>query len=331
MPVEPLFKRDVNDLLPEAYSYTASLLHAMMIDRASPYFERPRSGFGRGIEYYKGLQFFHVLAGSVASYASGVGRWPDLMKPALFSEKLVWLKFFQFLPIPTPSDKLMARNSIPAAYKDRIRASRILWQSPEPRLPPDGAVPPGYHFLKINNASGSNRRVQFPLAAQDKATLQPWLRSAFGYPQITTGGEWWYGTIRPQVFVEEAVGGTERPQEWGFFVMNGVCQFLWHHRDRTTGTRKDTLYDRDFNYLPIQLRDVEIGPVVPPPAGHALMLAAAEAIGSRLNFARIDFYQTTDGEIYLGEITLCPNNAVYWFSDPDFDARIGRSWTLGTI
>ena len=70
-----LLNRDVNELLPEAYSLAASVLHAMMTDQSSPYYERPRAGFGRGIEFYRGLQFFHVLAGSIGSYASGVGTW----------------------------------------------------------------------------------------------------------------------------------------------------------------------------------------------------------------------------------------------------------------
>ena len=62
-----LLNRDVNELLPEAYSLAASVLHAMMTDQSSPYYDRPRAGFGRGIEFYRGLQFFHVLAGTIAS------------------------------------------------------------------------------------------------------------------------------------------------------------------------------------------------------------------------------------------------------------------------
>jgi hypothetical protein len=48
-----------------------------------------------------------------------------------------------------------------------------------------------------------------------------------------------------------------------------------------------TLYDRSFNYLPVQIADIEIGQVVEPPEEHERMLAAAESIGSGLNFARI--------------------------------------------
>ena len=322
--------RDVNELLPEAYSYTASLLHAMLMDRTSPYFDRPRAGYGSGIELYKSLELFHVLAGSVATYASGVGRWPVLTNPASFSEKLVWIKFFQFLPIPTPADKLTARSFIPVPFKSKIRVARILWQSPEPRLPPDGAVQPGYHFLKMNNSSGTNRFLRFPLSAQDRANLQPWLRNAFGFPRITANGEWWYGTIKPQVFVEEAIGGTERPEEWKFFVANGVCQFFYQRVARTSGATRHTLYDRGFNHLPIRFRDGEIGQVAALTGSHALMLETAEAIGAAFNFARVDFYRTVDDTIYLGDITLCPNNAVCWFSDANFDWRVGRAWKVGT-
>jgi hypothetical protein len=47
-----------------------------------------------------------------------------------------------------------------------------------------------------------------------------------------------------------------------------------------------------------------------------------------LDFARVGLYRTKEGEIYLGEITLCPNNAIYRFSDPFFDSSIGQHWIL---
>ena len=325
-----LLNSDVSELLPEAYSLAASVLHAMMTDQASPYYERPRAGFGRGIEFYRGQQFFHVLAGSIASYASGVGTWPELLDPLLFTEKLLWNKFFQFIPVPAPSDRLAMRSFIPPELRDEIRTAKILWQSSEPICPPDSAVPSGQHYVKFSHRSGISRRLQFPLSAQETSTLQHWLHTAFGSPQVPVNGEWWYGAITPAVFVEEAVGGAERPEEWKFFIANGICRFLYHERQRPSGTRMQTLYDRSFYYLPVQIADVEIGQVVQPPEEHERMLAAAESIGSALNFARIGLYRTKEGEIYLGEITLCPNNAIYRFSDPFFDSSIGQQWMLGT-
>lgn len=325
-----LLNSDVSELLPEAYSLAASVLHAMMTDQASPYYERPRAGFGRGIEFYRGQQFFHVLAGSIASYASGVGTWPELLDPLLFTEKLLWTKFFQFIPVPAPADRLAMRSFIPPELRDEIRTAKILWQSSEPICPPDSAVPSGQHYVKFSHRSGISRRLQFPLSAQETSTLQHWLHTAFGSPQVPVNGEWWYGAITPAVFVEEAVGGAERPEEWKFFIANGICRFLYHERQRPSGTRMQTLYDRSFNYLPVQIADVEIGQVVQPPDEHERMLAAAKSIGSALNFARIGLYRTKEGEIYLGEITLCPNNAIYRFSDPFFDSSIGQQWMLGT-
>jgi hypothetical protein len=242
---------------------------------------------------------------------------------------MVWMKFFEFMPMPTPADKLAVGSFIPARLRDRIRTARVLWRSREPRIPPRGAVPPGHHFLKVNNGSGSNLRLQFPCAPRDEARLRPWLRNAFGFPPSIAWGEWWYSTIEPAVFVEQAIGGPERPDEWKFFVFNGVCRFLYHHQDRTTGTKKHTLYDREFNYLPVRIRDVEIGEVVSPPLEYGLMLEAAEAIAGPLTFARIDLYRTSTGELFLGEITLCPNNTIYWFSDPGFDEAMGSHWKLG--
>jgi hypothetical protein len=209
----------------------------MMTDQSSPYYERPRAGFGRGIEFYRGLQFFHVLAGSIGSYASGVGTWPDLLQPVLFTEKLLWTKFFQFIPVPAPADRLAMRSFIPQELRDEIKTAKILWQSSEPICPPDSAVPPGQHYVKFSHRSGISRRLQFPLSPQETSMLQHWLHTAFGSPQVPIDGQWWFGAIKPAVFVEEAVGGAERRRNGSSSSPTASVRFLYHERQRPSGTR----------------------------------------------------------------------------------------------
>ena len=269
-----------------------------------------------------------MLAGSIASYASGVGTWPELLDPLLFTEKLLWTKFFQFIPVPAPADRLAMRSFIPPELRDEIRTAKILWQLQRADLPARPGLPGPASITSSSAIRAASAGASSSRFRRRKRTPAAGLAAAAAAAAAADPGE--IGAITPAVFVEEAVGGAERPEEWKFFIANGVCRFLYHERQRPSGTRMQTLYDRSFSYLPVQIADVEIGQVVQPPDEHERMLAAAKSIGSALNFARIGLYRTKEGEIYLGEITLCPNNAIYRFSDPFFDSSIGQQWMLGT-
>ena len=87
-----------------------------------------------------------------------------------------------------------------------------------------------------------------------------------------------------------------------------------------------SIYNRDFIHLPIKIRNLEIGKVKTRFDDFSLMIEAAEAIARNMSFARVDFYRSAPGKLFLGEITFCPNNAVNWFSDPGFDEKVAEQW-----
>lgn len=315
-------------LLKEAYQHASQWLTAEMNAVESCFLANPKPGFGRGLEFYSGLDLYRLAAYSIAIYASGVGHWPNLASPLRLTEKQLWSKFFGYVPLPSPADKLGTRKFLPSEFHDRIRLPEVVWRSANLAMPPSNGIPAGRYFLKANNDSGTNLEVHYPLTPNQKNTIATWLQTRrHGPARIVGGGEWWYAKIKPEIFLEKAIAGKgDKLEEWKLHVLNGRCTYLYEREGDGATSTVHTVYDRDFNHLPLTVRNMEIGEVREPFEDFAIMLEAAEAIARNMSFARVDFYRTGSGDLFLGEITLCPNNAVNWFSDPAFDERIGAEW-----
>jgi hypothetical protein len=322
----PLRGTDRTALMAEALERAGEWLRQELSTPGSCFNHPPRKGFTRGIEFYSGYDLLHIMARSLAIYASKVGVWPILIDPRKQTEKLVWMKFFGYLPMPTPANKLTVGDSIPQEYRDRIHTAKVFWRSSQPALPAPDAIPKGKHFLKANNASGYNLHVQFPIQTGIVPQLKQRIAQMFQRPLLVSGGEWWYAMMQPEIFVEQAIDDPEKLSEWKFFVFNGKCHYLYEREGALGNSTIHTAYDRDFNHIPVSIRHLAIGEVRDHLPQFELMRDAAEAIARDMLFARVDFYVTGAGKVFLGEVTFCPANGAIYYSDPDFDQEIGDKW-----
>ena len=315
-------------LLKEAYQHASQWLTAEMNAASSCFLANPRPNFGRGIEFYSGMDLYRLAAYSIAIYASGVGRWPNLSSPVLMTEKQLWSKFFGFVPLPTPADKLRIGQFLPSEFRDRISLPEIVWRSASLAMPPSVGIPAGRYFLKANNDSGTNLEVRYPLTPDQTNIITKWLQNRrHGPGRIVGGGEWWYAKIKPEIFLERAIAAKgDQLEEWKLHVMNGRCGYLSERQGDSATPTGHTVYDRNFNHLPVKIRNLPIGNVKTHFNEYSTLLDAAEAIARNMSFARVDFYRTESGQLFLGEITLCPTNAANWFSDPAFDKSMGQLW-----
>ena len=322
----PLRGTDRAALMPEALERAGEWLRHELSRPDSCFNHPPRKGFGRGIEFYSGYDLLQIMAWSLAIYASKVGVWPNLLDPRKQTEKLLWMKLFGYLPVPTPANKLTVGESIPREYRDRIHTAKVYWRSSQPALPAPGAVPDGKHFFKANNSSGYNLHVQFPLQAVIIPQLKQRITQMFQRPPLVAGGEWWYAMMQPEIFVEQAIDAPGKFSEWKLHIFNGKLVFLYEREGTLGNSTIHTVYDRDFKHIPVQVRQISIGKVRDHLPQFALMRDAAETIARDMLFARVDFYLTSQGKVFLGEITYCPANAANYYSDPGFDRHIGDQW-----
>ena len=304
----------------------AGQLGAIMALRDTPFIAPPAAGTLRGIDVYGAILLVRALARAVDFYVHAHRRLPNLVYPASLTEKLLWSKFFTPLPMPSAGNKLAAMRYLPPGYEVRIKSPTRIWTSTKPILPANDEVLPGAYFLKSNHGSGFNLALQYPLSETDRASAQAtaahWLATEYGL----NWGEWWYARFQRRVMLEAHLSetGTDVP-DWKFWVMNGRAHFAQVNLDRVTNHRLG-FYDRNYRNLRLANRWYPKAEAIPKPAAYDAMVEAAEAIGQCFSFARVDFYLPPSGQIILGEITLCPDNAMTPFSSTEFDFRMGRQW-----
>ncbi|MEM9710328.1 MAG: ATP-grasp fold amidoligase family protein [Pseudomonadota bacterium] len=286
------------------------------------------AGHRRGIDHYdaKAGQIF-ALANSLTRYAEKHGRLPRVENPQSVVEKLLVWKHFGALPIPSPADKLAVEAYVPEKERALLRIPKRPWISAEDaHLPGDDEIPHGPYFAKANHSHGG-MRLSYPLKPEARAFVEHNLASALRRRHGFWGFEWWYDTIDRKIYLEEHLN-SKAPlgdvADWKFWVIAGRVRLVQVDLARSQN-HIQLLYTRDFVRLNEELYFDSADIDVPMPARYGDMLAVAEAVGTKIEFARVDLYDTPKG-LVLGEITLCPNGARFKIRSESLARRLGDAW-----
>jgi len=306
----------------------ARMLAALHADPSGPFVRRPPAGTMRGIDFYPASRLVVALARSLALYERAHGRLPNLLHPASMTEKLVWAKFFSPVPTPSPGDKLGLAHYVPRSLRGRVELPAPVWVGDEARLPPNDAVPPGDYFLKASHGSGFLRELRYPLSAEERERAQTDAARWLGVDYGTAWGEWWYSPVRRRLLLEPRLGESgEDVPDWKLWVIGGRVRLLHVVRDRK-GANSMAHFTRDFDFMPVGRADHAPGGPIERPAQLDALIEAAESIGRMFCCARVDFYLPDERRIVLGEITLCPNNALIVYRPLEFDFWLGKPWDV---
>ncbi|MGB8742989.1 MAG: ATP-grasp fold amidoligase family protein, partial [Xanthobacteraceae bacterium] len=198
--------------------------------------------------------------------------------------------------------------------------------SPMAKLPRNNEIKTGYYFLKANHGSGMFKRIRYPLSGDElvclERTCEEWLESNFGLPT----GEWWYSAFQKEILIEEQVGVESEPISWYFYTFGGVIGQITAHRK---GGLMDELswFDENFEILTYQhpktsrVKNI----FLTQDAKNRLRLYASR-IGRQFGFVRVDFLVDDNQNIYLGELTFAPTNALNYFSN-ERQKYLGSLWS----
>lgn len=290
--------------------------------------DTPRPGHLRGWDHYQSdAARLNALSMSLSRFANTHGHLPDLTAPKTLTEKLLVMKLLGEMPERSAADKLTADSFVPDDARHLLTPVQRYWESPSPALPEDLELEPRRYWLKLNNGQGKNLRLTWPLddAQRDFAsqTLSIWARKRI--PHGFWAAEWWYSTIETRFFLEEDLAADGQDIiDWKFWVIAGRVHLVQVDRDRSRG-HVQMIHDRDFNYIPKELYFPTSEETEARPARYDDMVQIAEAIGQRVEFARVDLYAKGD-RIYLGEITLCPFGGKQKMRTPGLDEELGKAW-----
>lgn len=250
----------------------------------------------------------------------GVGKWPDLREPKTFNEKVLVRKLTDGDPrFVTFSDKVKAKGAVASIIGDKY-ITPTLWSGT--KINDAARSLRGRMVLKANHAS--NRMIFIKdggtadwddIDRKGRAMLTDWT------PHVH---EPWYNKIERALLIEPFIGGEQSPDDYKFFVFNGVVQMIQVDEGRFSGHTR-ALMTHDWSMIDGSLKFRR--PDKPPKRPKHLdeMLELAKTLGGDFSFVRVDFYDLDDGPRF-GEMTFSPGGGIEKFTPHALDQRVGEYW-----
>ena len=252
------------------------------------------------------------------------GKPLNLSKPATYTEKLQYLRYFVF-----PKDPLVIRGSDREAVREMLKEKGLK----QYLIPSYGVynrfedIPwkrlPKQFVIKCTHASGFNHIVldKHKVNRQQlKQTFRRWLKTDYGFTTL----ERHYSPIPRKIIIEKYLGiDTSLPIEYKLHVFHGQVKYLYV----VTGRGADIRYTHFLsNWTPFpggqfngwQASDY---PIIEPP-NFQTMIQVAEKLAAPYPFVRVDLYNL-EGKIYFSELTFTPAKGTLKLADPQTDITMG--------
>jgi len=258
----------------------------------------------------------------IRQYREVTGRFPPLLRPRTFNEKLNWrICFDRRALLAHTCDKLAMKEHARRRVPHGLRVPATYWAGADV-AGLAGVDLPRHWVLKPNH---SCRRVLVGSGRVDVADVTARTAGWTDAQYWRLNEEWAYRRARPGLLVEEFVGVPGHvPEDLKVLVLDGVPRVVEVHTGRGPGHRV-RFHTPDWRPLPWSA-GYRTGPLTPPPERLEELLAAATALAAGYDMLRVDCYEQ-DGELWFGELTPYPG-AGWSRLEPEFDALLGSWWTL---
>ena len=266
-------------------------------------------------------------------YRCQMGHWIDWKDPKTFTEKLQWLKVYDYKPEYTQMvDKLAVKDYVAARIGEEYiiptlgvwdRVEDIDWDS----------LPEQFVLKTTHGGGGCGVVVCSDKAKFDKEKAIRKLKLSMRTNAGQTYREKPYLNVPRRIIAEKFIAErntegtlieTDLP-DYKFFCFNGEPRYCQVIRDRST---KETIdfYDMEWNLMPF----VGLNPVaknglnpVAKPVHLNDMICICRKLSKNMKFSRIDLYVINDKE-YFGEITLYPAAGFGEFTPNEWNERLGH-------
>ncbi|MBM6594078.1 ATP-grasp fold amidoligase family protein [Microvirga pudoricolor] len=259
-------------------------------------------------------------------YRRAHGRFPDLRRPATFTEKVQFRKLYdRDARMPLFADKAKVKDLISAMVGSRY-VIPTLWTGRDVETVDFDALARPF-VIKPTHSCGQAifvRETDVMDWNEVRARCHAWMDSLYG----SRTREWLYGHIEPAVMIESMIGdGQTPPADYKFFVFHGRTQLIQVDIQRFGDGQERAIYDAEWRRLAVQSTYPDTRHEVHRPELLAEMKRVAEAIGSPFDFVRVDLYVVA-GRVYFGETTFYPASGYARYRPDGFDAELGRHWHI---
>jgi hypothetical protein len=263
-------------------------------------------------------------------YRRRLGRWPNLIRPRRYTEKMQVAKLTWRDPMMT----LLVDKSEVRAHIARVLGPE--WVTPSlfvgtalpPREERNWPVP---YVIKANHRSRANIFVRKPEDIDWDRTerlVTRWLTTRHG----TGRAEWAYQDVPPQVLVEPLMSSRSSvPFDYNFWTFGGKVHFVIIAWDRVPkpGKSKIAAVNVHWERLPFVTTGRPGALELPPrPSAFDRMVAAAETLATGFPAVRVDLYDHEDHPRF-GEMTFYCGSGLDKFHPPEYDRIVGDMWPAG--
>jgi hypothetical protein len=256
-----------------------------------------------------------------------VGRFPNLMKPTTYNEKILYRCLHPDPRYANLTDKLTVRDYVKSKIGEEYLIPLIAEPESFTREVFDSL--PSAFVMKANHGSG------FVKVVEDKSTISFEELSALAAQWLSTdfyrvARERHYRAIKHRIYFETLLldehGAVPADFKMFFFKDNSgrmtvfICVISARFGDRP---RAD-FYDTQWNSLDIGIGHFERSKSPHPlPENLQMLLDLGERLAEEFQFVRVDLY-SPQGRIYFGELTFTPGAGVFQIRPDSVDYEWGR-------
>lgn len=243
-------------------------------------------------------------------YRSSRGKWPNLLTPSSYDEKLIWLNLYWQHPLKAQcGDKYSVREYVIQAGLGHLLPDLLgVFQSASEI---DFDALPSQFVLKCTH--GCKMNIICPNKSQlniknTKRVLNRWLRTNYS----TIYGELHYSGMTPRIICEPFLGSSEGDLPWDYKVhcFGGKARYIevCSNRNKDGHEASYNIYSPEGTPLP-HMNHGHSHSFFPLPESHKEMISAAERLANNIPYVRVDFF-SINCHALLGEMTFTPAGCI---------------------
>lgn len=265
-------------------------------------------------------------------YKAKFGKYPDLVNPKTYTEKLQWLKLYDRKADYTRMvDKHDAKEYVAERIGDEFIIPTLgVWNTYEEI---DFALLPNQFVLKTTHDSGGvvicKDKHAFDHKKAKKILTRSLQRNFYALHR-----EWPYKSVQPRIIAEEYIedAKTEELRDYKFFCFDGKVKALFVASDRQNKHEetKFDFFDENYQHLPVENGHPNARVAPEKPVLFEEMKNIAERLSSGFPHLRVDLYEV-NGKIYFGELTFYHWSGFVPFSPAEWDETFGSWLSLPSV
>lgn len=262
-------------------------------------------------------------------YRCLMGRWIDWNNPKAFTEKIQWLKLYDYKPEYVEIvDKLRVKDIVKSKIGGKyVIPTLAVWDSVE-NVNIDTL--PSQFVLKTTHGGGGTGVVVCPDKLKfNKSDAFKKLSHSMSSVVGKEFREKPYYNVPRRIIAEQYISTSEYDlKDYKFFCFNGKVKFFKVDFGRFVEHHAN-YYSTCGELLPFGERGLEpdCNHVEIMPSNLDEMIRIAEVLSEGYKYLRVDLYNV-DGKIYFGELTLYPGGGMIPYTSTVWDEKIGSYLNL---